>query len=82
MGASLTFDFCIDLNLLVCLQPLSFLLQSLLKENVLFAVLVDVLEEVNSSLILAAPLLLASVPLLFVLLLGKLVNHAFIGRLV
>ena len=72
----------VDLLLVMILQPVSFVLESLLQKNVLLAVLIHVLKQVNASLVFTTPLLFASVPLLFVLNLGELINHLLVGQLV
>ena len=82
MSAVLPVNFSVDLGLIMISKPFSFLLHRLLQQNVLFTVLIDVLQEVDTGLVLAAPLLLTSVPLLLVLLLSEVVNHALIGLLV
>ena len=82
VSSVLSFDLGINLVLVVLLEPLGLLLQGLLKKYVLLTVLVDVLEEVDTSLILTTPLLFTSVPLVLVLLLSQLVNHALILRLI
>ena len=82
VSSVLSVDLGIDLVLVVLLEPLSLLLEGLLKKYVLLTVLVDVLEEVDTSLILTTPLLFTSVPLVLVLLLSQLVNHALVLRLI
>lgn len=82
VSSVLSVDLGIDLVLVVLLEPLSLILEGLLKKYVLLTVLVDVLEEVDTSLILTTPLLFTSVPLVLVLLLSQLVNHALVLRLI
>ena len=48
----------------------------------MFSVLIDVLKQVNPSLVFTAPLLLPCVPLLIVLDLSQLIDHLFVGCLV
>jgi len=81
-GSVLTLKLSINLELVLLLEPLGLLLQSLLEEDVLLTVLVDILEQVDAGLILTAPLLLTSVPLSLVLLLSQLLNVALILSLV
>ena len=78
----LPFNLSVDLLLVMILQPVSFVLESLLQKNVLLAVLIHVLKQVNASLVFTTPLLFASVPLLFILDLGELINHLLVGQLV
>ena len=82
VGSVLPIDIGIDILLVVLLKPGSFVLESRLEENVLLTVLVYVLEQVDASLVLTAPLLLTSIPLLLVFNLGKLFNHLLIRCLV
>ena len=60
-------DLVVNLLLVVLLKPLSLLLHSLLEQDVLLAILVYVLHQVDASLVLTAPLGFPSVPLLLVL---------------
>ena len=60
-------DLVVNLLLVVLLKPLSLLLHSLLEQDVLLAILVYVLHQVDTSLVLTAPLGFPSVPLLLVL---------------
>ena len=55
------------------------MLQLLLKQNIMLTVLIHVLQEVHSGLIFTSPLRLSSIPLLFVLKLGELVNMTLVG---
>ena len=82
VGSGLPVNIRINLLLVMVLKPGSLVLESLLEQNVLLAVLVDVLEQVDASLILAAPLLLTSIPLLLVFNLSQLFNHLFVRSLV
>lgn len=75
-------DFGIVLRLFVVLEPRGLLLQLLLEKDVLLAVLVDVLHQVNASLVFAAPLGFLGFPLLDIFVLDELLDHFFIGRLV
>ena len=79
MSTVLPVNFSIDSLLLVVTEPFTFFLQSLLEKNVLFTVLIHVLEEVNTGLVFTSPLLLTSIPLLLVLLLRKFINSALVG---
>ena len=78
----LTFDVSIDLPFVVLLEPIGLFLHSLLQQDVLFTVLVHVLEQVDTGLVLTTPLLLTSVPLLFVFNLSELVDHLLVRLLV
>ena len=82
VGSVLPLDIGIDILLVVLLKPGSFFFESRLEENVLLTVLVYVLEQVDASLVLTAPLLLTSIPLLLVFNLGQLFNHLLIRCLV
>ena len=78
----LSLNVSIDLGLVVILEPLSFLFESLLEEDVLLAILVHILQQVDTSLVLTAPLLLTSIPLFLVFLLSKTFDHTLILSLV
>ena len=78
----LSLNISIDLGLVVILEPLSFLFESLLEEDVLLAILVHILQQVDTSLVLTAPLLLTSIPLFLVFLLSKTFDHTLILSLV
>ena len=82
MRLVLSIDISIDLGLVVIPEPISLVLESLLEEDVLLAILVHILQKVNASLILTAPLLLTSIPLFLVFLLGELFDHALVLGLV
>lgn len=82
VGSVLPVDIGIDILLVVLLKPGSFVLESRLEENVLLTVLVYVLEQVDASLVLTAPLLLTSIPLFLVFNLGQLFNVLLIRCLV
>ena len=78
----LSLNISIYLGLVVILEPLSFLFESLLEEDVLLAILVHILQQVDTSLVLTAPLLLTSIPLFLVFLLSKTFDHTLILSLV
>lgn len=82
MSTVLPVNLLINLRLVMVLEPLGFALHSLLQQNVLLTVLVDVLKEVDTSLVFTAPLLLTSIPLLLVLNLGQLIDHLLVCGLV
>ena len=82
MRLVLSLDISIDLGLVVVLEPLSLILESLLEEDVLLAILVHILQEVDTGLVLTTPLLLASIPLFLVFLLNKSFNLALVRSLV
>ena len=72
----------VNLRLIVLLEPLLLPLERLLEQNVLLTVLIDVLEQVDSSLVFTAPLLLSGIPLFIVLYLCQPFDHLLVGRLV
>ena len=76
MRPVLSVNISIDLGFVVVLEPLSLLLESLLEEDVLLAILVNILQEVDTGLVLTAPLLLTSIPLLLVFYRDKTIDHA------
>ena len=82
MRLVLSLDISIDRSLVVVLEPLSLVLESLLEEDVLLAILVHILQEVDTGLVLTAPLLLTIIPLFLVFLRSKSINHALILGLV
>ena len=82
MRLVLSLDISIDLGLVVVLEPLSLILESLLEEDVLLAILVHILQEVDTGLVLTTPLLLTSIPLFLVFLLNKSFNLALVRGLV
>lgn len=82
MSTVLPVNLLINLRLVMVLEPLGLALHSLLQQNVLLTVLVDVLKEVDTSLVFTAPLLLTSIPLLLVLNLGQLIDHLLVCGLV
>lgn len=82
MGLCLAFNILIDHPLVVLLEPICLLLHRLLQKDVLLAVLIHVLKQVDTGLVLSAPLLLTSIPLLLVFNLGKIINHLLVGLLV
>ena len=82
MRLVLSLNISIDLGLVVVLEPLSLILESLLEEDVLLAILVHILQQVDTSLVLTAPLLLTSIPLFLVFLLNKSFNLALVRSLV
>ena len=82
MRLVLSLNISIDLGLVVILEPLSLFLESLLEEDVLLAILVHILQEVDTGLVFTTPLLLTSIPLFLVFLLGELLDHALVLGLV
>lgn len=82
VGKVLTFNLGIDVLLFVIFEPVSLLLLLFFKFNISFAVMVNVFEKVNASLVLTAPLLLTLVPLLLVFVSDELVDHFFISILI
>jgi hypothetical protein len=78
----LTGNFSVDHGLVVLLQPGGLVLQLLLEFDVGLAVLVDILEEVNTSLVFTSPLNLTSVPLLLVFVSDKAFDHLLVFLLV
>lgn len=82
MRLVLSINISVDLGLVVVLEPCSLILESLLKEDVLFAILVHILQEVDTGLVLTTPLLLTSIPLFLVFLLNKSFNLALVRSLV
>ena len=82
MRLVLSIDISINRSLVVVLEPLSLVLESLLEEDVLLAILVHILQEVDTGLVLTTPLLLTSIPLFLVFLLSKTFDHTLILSLV
>ena len=82
MRLVLSLNISIDLSLVVILEPLSLFLESLLEEDVLLAILVHILQEVDTGLVFTTPLLLTSIPLFLVLLLNKSFNLTLVRGLV
>lgn len=82
MGRVLPLDVAVDHILVILFEPEGFFLHCLLQQDVLLAVLVHVLQQVDSGLVLTAPLLLTGVPLLLVFVLSKLINVSLISLLV
>lgn len=82
MSLVLSLNVAVNHILVILFEPEGFFLQCLLQQDVLLAVLVHVLEQVDSGLVLTAPLLLAGVPLLLVFVLSELINVALVGHLV
>lgn len=82
MRLVLSIDISIDLGLVMVLEPCSLILESLLEEDVLLAILVHILQEVDTGLVFTTPLLLTSIPLFLVFLLNKSFNLALIRSLV
>ena len=78
----LSLDVTVDHILVILFEPEGFFLHCLLQQDVLLAVLVHVLEQVDSGLVLTAPLLLTGIPLLLVFVLSELVNVALVSLLV
>jgi len=75
----LSLNISIDLSFVVLLEPFSLFLESLLKKDVLFTILVHILQEVDTGLVFAAPLLLTIIPLFLVFLLSKIFNHSLMS---
>ena len=82
MSLGLCSNRSIVLFLLVCLLPFSFLFQFLLKKDILLTILVDVLHEIDTSLVFAAPLSLFVFPLLSILMSHKSLNVLFVSSLI
>lgn len=82
MHTVLTVNLSINLLLIVVPKPLCLFLHCLLEQNILLTILVNVFEQVDSSLILTTPLLFTVVPLLLVLFLGQLVDASLISCLI
>lgn len=77
-GLVLTGDFSLNVGLVVSLQPVGLIFHLLLEFDVSFTVLVDILEEVNTSLVFTSPLNLTSVPLFLVFVSNKAFNHLLV----
>ena len=82
MRLVLSLNISIDLGLVVIPEPCSLFLESLLEEDVLFAILVHILQEVDTGLVFTAPLLLTIIPLFLVFYLSKIFNHFLMSGLV
>ena len=82
VGLVLSFDLCLHVLALELLHPLGLLLELLLQFNVLLAVSIHILKQVNARLVLPVPLLLTGFPLLGVLFSYEFVNHLLVGLLV
>ena len=82
MRLVLSFNISIDLGLVVIPEPISLFLESLLEKDVLFTILVHILQEVDTGLVFTAPLLLTIIPLFLVFLLSKIFNHFLMSGLV
>ena len=82
MSTILSIDVGVDGGFVVVTEPILFFLHGLLEEDILLTVLIDVLEKVDTSLVLTAPLLLTSVPLVFVFFLSQLFYHALMSILI
>ena len=82
MRLVLSLNISIDLGLVVILEPFGLFLESLLKKDVLFTILVHILQEVDTGLVFTAPLLLTIIPLFLVFLLSKTFDHTLILSLV
>lgn len=67
-----------DLLLLIRLEPVHFLLASLLEEDVLLSRLVHILQEVDSCLFFSLPLSFSHFVLSFGFLLDELIDELFI----
>jgi len=75
-------NFIVDLTFFVRLKPFSLFLKGLLQQNVSFTILIDVLHQVDTSLIFTTPLLLSGIPLLVVFNCSKIINNLFFCLLV
>lgn len=82
MHAVEAFDFALNRLLVVVFEPLALLLKRLLEEDVLLAILVHVLQQVDASLVLTTPLRFPCVPLLVVLLSSQVIDYLFFLSLV
>ena len=82
MHTVLTINLVINLLLIVLPKPLCLFLHCLLEQNILLTILVNVLEQVDSSLVFTTPLLFTVVPLLLVFFLGQLVDASLISCLI
>jgi len=82
MHAVEAFDFALDRLLVVVFEPLALLLHRLLEEDVLFAILVHVLHQVDAGLVLTTPLRFPCVPLHVVLDLSQVIDFLFFLSLV
>lgn len=82
MHAVLTVNLGVNLVLIVLSKPFLLFFHGLLEKDILLAILVNVLKQVDSGLVFTSPLLLTVVPLLFVLFLSQLINASFISCLV
>ena len=82
VGPILALNFGLHILTFVLFHPILLLPLLFLKLYVLLPILVDVLEQVDASLILAIPLSLPLLPLFGVFFWNKFVNHSFISFLV
>ena len=82
MRLVLSLNISIDLGLVVIPEPCSLFLESLLEKDVLLAILVHILQEVDTGLVFTAPLLLTIIPLFLVFYLSKIFNHFLMSGLV
>ena len=82
VGLVLTFNLRFHILPLIRLHPLLLAFEFLLQLDLLLSVRVNILQQVDACLVLTVPLLLASLPLLCVLLSHQLVNHLLVGLLV
>jgi len=71
-----------NLLFLVILLPISFCLLLLFEQYVFLSILVDILEEIDSGLVLSLPLSIPHFELSFGLLLNDFINHLLIGHFV
>ena len=78
MSNGLPHDLGFILLQFIVLQPVSFLLQFSFSENILLTVLIYILHQVDTSLVLTAPLGLLCLPLLDVFVLNQLVDHLLV----
>jgi hypothetical protein len=82
VGPILALNFSLHILTFVLFHPILLLPLLFLKLYVLLPILVDVLEQVDASLILAIPLSLPLLPLFGVFFWNKFVNHSFVSLLV
>lgn len=67
-----------NLVFLVFLLPFSFTLSSMFEQYVFFSILIDILEQIDSSLVLSSPLCISHFELSLSFLFDNFINHPFI----
>lgn len=82
VGLVLPLDLSLHILALILFHPLLLALQLFLQLDLLLSVRVNIPQQVDAGLVLTVPLLLASFPLLSVLLGNQLVNHLLVSLLV